>query len=37
MKDHPNILKIHEFYEDEYNFYIVMDYLQGGELFDKII
>ena len=37
VKDHPNILKIHEFYEDNNNFYIIMDFLNGGELYDKLI
>lgn len=34
--DHPNILKIYEFYFDSKNFYIVTEYCKGGELFDKI-
>ena len=36
-KDHPNILKIHEFFNDENSFYIIMDCLNGGELFDRIV
>jgi len=28
--DHPNILKIYEFYEDVNNFYIVTEYCSGG-------
>jgi calcium-dependent protein kinase len=35
--DHPNILRIFEFYEDEDSFYLVTEYLTGGELFDFII
>mmetsp|Transcript_34183 Transcript_34183/g.59790 ORF Transcript_34183/g.59790 Transcript_34183/m.59790 type:complete len:487 (-) Transcript_34183:4193-5653(-) len=35
--DHPNIVKLYEFYEDEYNYHLVTEYLQGGELFDFII
>ena len=35
--DHPNILKIYEFYQDERSFYIVSELCSGGELFDKII
>lgn len=35
--DHPNIIKIFKGYEDEKNFYIVMEYCEGGELFQKII
>mmetsp|Transcript_38780 Transcript_38780/g.44119 ORF Transcript_38780/g.44119 Transcript_38780/m.44119 type:complete len:494 (-) Transcript_38780:360-1841(-) len=35
--DHPNILKVYEFYQDEKRYYIISEYLTGGELFDKII
>jgi calcium-dependent protein kinase len=35
--DHPNILKLYEFYQDEKSFYIIYEYCAGGELFDKII
>lgn len=35
--DHPNILKIHEFYQDEKNYYIITEFCSGGELFEKII
>ncbi|CAD8109050.1 unnamed protein product [Paramecium sonneborni] len=34
--DHPNIIKIYEFYQDERFFYIVTELCTGGELFDKI-
>lgn len=34
--DHPNIIKIFEFYESPSKFYIVTEYCQGGELFDKL-
>lgn len=34
--DHPNILKIFEFYESEDYYYIVTEFCEGGELFDKI-
>jgi calcium-dependent protein kinase len=34
--DHPNIMKVHEFFEDTKYFYIVTDFYDGGELFDKI-
>ncbi|CAD8079716.1 unnamed protein product [Paramecium primaurelia] len=34
--DHPNIIKIFEFYQDERFFYIVTELCTGGELFDKI-
>ncbi|CAG9320382.1 unnamed protein product [Blepharisma stoltei] len=35
--DHPNILKIYEFYQDEKNYYIITEFCSGGELFEKII
>ena len=34
--DHPNIVKIFEFYQDKAFFYIITEFLEGGELFDKI-
>lgn len=34
--DHPNIIKIYEFYQDDKFFYIVTELCTGGELFDKI-
>lgn len=35
--DHPNIIRIYEFMQDDKNFYIVSELCNGGELFDKII
>ena len=35
--DHPNIVKVYEFYQDDSNYYIVTDFCAGGELFDRII
>jgi len=35
--DHPNILKLYEFYQDQKNYYLITEYCTGGELFDKII
>lgn len=34
--DHPNIVKYYETYIDEKYFYLVMEHIGGGELFDKI-
>jgi calcium-dependent protein kinase len=34
--DHPNIVKIYEFYEDKDNFYLITEFIEGGELFDRI-
>jgi len=35
--DHPNIMKIMEFYQDSKAFYIVSEFYNGGELFEKIV
>jgi calcium-dependent protein kinase len=35
--DHPNIVKIFEYFEDDKRFYIVTEHIEGGELFDEII
>ena len=37
MFNNPNIIKIYQIKEDEKNFYIVMEYVQGGELFNYIV
>lgn len=34
--DHPNIVKYYETYDDNKYIYLVMEYCDGGELFDKI-
>lgn len=34
--DHPNILKIFEYFEDSKNYYIVMEYCQYGDLLDEL-
>ena len=34
--DHPNIMKLYEFYEDEKRYYLVMEHCGGGELFDEL-
>lgn len=33
---HPNIVTLHEFIQDETHSYLVLEYLKGGELFDRI-
>ena len=34
--DHPNIVKYYETYDDEKYIYLVMEYISGQQLFDKI-
>ncbi|KAH9193936.1 hypothetical protein AeNC1_004088 [Aphanomyces euteiches] len=34
---HPNILNLHVFYDEPEYYYTVMDLVEGGELFDRII
>lgn len=35
--DHPNIIKIYEYFSDPKFIFIVMELVQGGELFDRIM
>lgn len=35
--DHPNIVRLYEFFEDEENYHLVLEYISGGELFDYIV
>lgn len=35
-KDHANIMKVHEVYEDNFLIYMVVEMLSGGDLFDHI-
>jgi calcium-dependent protein kinase len=35
--DHPNIIRLYEFYEDDRHYHLVTEYVAGGELFDFII
>lgn len=35
--DHPNIVKMYEFFEDEKRYYIITEICKGGELFDEIV
>lgn len=35
--DHPNVVKIHEIFRDSKKLYIVMEYVEGKELFDFVV
>ena len=35
--DHPNIVKCLDFFEEETCFYVVMELLEGGEVFDRLV
>lgn len=35
--NHPNVLKLHEVYEDDRNIFWVLELAPGGDLFDRII
>jgi serine/threonine protein kinase len=34
---HPHIIRFYEFAQDRSNFFIVMELVEGGELFDRIV
>ena len=34
--DHPNVIKLYEVYENEIYIHLVMEYLEGGELFKRL-
>ena len=35
--DHPNIVKLYEVFEDDNSYYLVMEQMPGGELFEAIL
>jgi calcium-dependent protein kinase len=35
--DHPNVLKLYEYFVDTKNVYLVTELCKGGELFDLIV
>ena len=34
---HQNIIRIYDFFEEEKFYYLVLEYMDGGELFDRIV
>jgi calcium/calmodulin-dependent protein kinase (CaM kinase) II/calcium/calmodulin-dependent protein kinase I len=34
---HPNILKLHDFFEESPRFYLVMELMEGGDVFERIV
>lgn len=35
-QDHPNIVKLYEYYEDEKCLYLIVAYCMGGDLYDEM-
>ena len=35
--DHPNIMKIYEFYEDKDNYYLITEFFDQGDLYNKLV
>lgn len=35
--DHPNIIKLYDFYEEKKMYYMVIELMEGGELFERIV
>ena len=34
--DHPNVMRIYELFRDEVNYYLIMELMIGGEMFERI-
>jgi len=36
LMDHPNVIKLYEYFEDERNIFLILEFCDGGELFDRL-
>ncbi len=37
LQDHPNVIKLYEYFEEDENVYLVTELCEGGELFERIV
>ncbi|CAK4276809.1 hypothetical protein Ae201684P_009725 [Aphanomyces euteiches] len=37
LMKHPNIMILHDFFSEEEHYFLVTEYIEGGELFDRIV
>jgi serine/threonine protein kinase len=37
LMNHPNIMRIYDVYEDDKELYLILEYIEGGELFDFLV
>jgi len=36
MLNHPNIIKLYGHFNDEYHIFLLMEYIEGGQLLSKL-
>ena len=34
--DHPGIVKVFEYFQDDKNLYLILEYLKGGSIYDRM-
>eukprot|EP01104_Vermistella_antarctica_P017386 TRINITY_DN615_c0_g1_i1.p1 TRINITY_DN615_c0_g1~~TRINITY_DN615_c0_g1_i1.p1 ORF type:complete len:130 (+),score=27.71 TRINITY_DN615_c0_g1_i1:596-985(+) len=37
LLDHPHVLKMYDVYETDHYLFLILDYVEGGELFDYLV